>query len=132
MIHTKDLMIGNWVEYYLTENKTICSTPIQVAVITRKTISYDRSKIGSGCMCDVEEESLVGIPITEELLEKCGFCKGAYYWFDTNAVEVALVGSVAFMHFQGDEDWKVTDIQFLHQLQNAYYTLTKKELVVKL
>lgn len=123
MIHTKELMLGNYVTYL--------DTPMYVTGIFSDT-AYLNFEGNEGDVFEIEEESLAGVPITEELLEKCGFRKGEYYWFGPDETEVALVGSVALMDFMGDGDWRVTDIQFLHELQNAYYMLTKKQLEVKL
>lgn len=77
----------------------------------------------------IEDKDLLGIPITAELLEKCGYELGhdsIWKVGDTilhqtrHGFEVSLFGQF------------IEGIHFLHELQNAYRMLTKKEFEVKL
>lgn len=89
----------------------------------------------------VDMELFYSIPITRELLLKCGFTENnkVFEWdneFHTH-VEFELSNSIG-------RDWGVHidncdfqtvgvgDVQFLHQLQNIYFCATGKELEVKL
>ena len=123
MIHTQELMLGNWVYAY--------NEPCLVYGICQRAIQADIRGTGHAIKA-INQEKLEPIPITEELLEKCGFRKGKYYWFGPNEIEVSLEKSAVLMDFIGDEDWRIKDIHFLHELQNSYFMLTKKHLEVKL
>lgn len=80
-----------------------------------------------------------GIPLTPELLEKCGFTKKKFNteweWsiksnecnfkkFDFNE---SILGGYYFWTLQ-----KVVELKYVHQLQNLYYSLTGEELNIKL
>lgn len=78
-------------------------------------------------------EQLRGIPITPEILEKCGFGKKFFehYGNDRN-VTVFNIGDVELENF-GDNSYQLyaytTQVSYLHQLQNLYFALTQTELV---
>lgn len=73
-----------------------------------------------------------GIPLTPEILDKCGFEKdkdGVYningyainkvmYWLDTGHLQIALAYTPILN----------APCKYLHQLQNLYFALTGKEL----
>ena len=90
--------------------------------------------------CDFEP-----IPLTEEILLKCGFKKTEeYYAADEENVDVYTIGcfDIAFIDNEYklwisiDEDsyynFAWTEIKYLHQLQNIYFALTGQELEVNL
>lgn len=131
MIHTNELMLGNWVEYATGLNGEKRSIPMQVTGIFSDTV-YLNFEGNEGDVWEEKEENLLGIPITEELLEKCGFhykkmrgIRGTTY---TNEYSMAVVfdGTVSLCSPFGFIDC----IEFLHELQNAYFMLTKKHLEV--
>ncbi len=86
------------------------------------------------------------IPITEELLMKCGFERftpiGQYYnglkmltWFRGNGLVVyksfgpnAPYGGITIDNFKNPISGEKTELAYLHQLQNLYFALTGKEL----
>lgn len=131
MIHTNELMLGNWVEYATGLNGEKRSIPMYV-----KAIDEDEALLSfEGNEADlfiIEDKDLLGIPITEELLEKCGFrCDWKYN-------KIWELGCVLF-EFEDSRKWvlcrwgqRIENIEFLHELQNAYFMLTKKHLDVKL
>ena len=122
------------------------SNYLRVTDITQKgftTYVIDRSKYPLPKGWKVEP-----VPITEEILLKCGFIKsdsGNYHaHIDTN--ETVLID---YMHlYIGEEEkyFSIEDIyrnevyifsgnqtpKYLHQLQNLYYFLTQKELNIEL
>lgn len=76
---------------------------------------------------------LEGIPITPELLEKCGFKK------EQNEIDTKSNKNVEGRWIHDDYlEWPGLlylpnfKIKYLHQLQNLYYSLTGKELEIKL
>lgn len=123
MIHTSELMLGNWVTYL--------GTPMYVTGIFSDTV-YLNFEGNEGDVFEIEEESLMGIPITEELLEKCGFKefrrRGGFVAYSDNGYEYG--NKLVLDH----GDYSLVGINyglhFLHELQNAYYMLTKKELEI--
>lgn len=83
------------------------------------------------------------IPITEELLEKCGFKKDVdannlyRYVIDDCLFEIRLWDSGTFIKLENYCEDCVRKVRLpktpnLHQLQNAYYLVTGNELEIKL
>ena len=126
MIHTNELMLGNWVEYATGLHGDKRSIPMQVTGIFSDTV-YLNFDGNEGDVFEEEEENLLGIPITEELLEKCGF--NMKKWIDENNVIVDKFpnGYALLMYSR-----RIEGISFLHELQNAYFMTAKKHLEVKL
>ena len=131
MIHTNELMLGNWVEYATGINGDKRSIPMYVVAIDEEEalLSFEGNETGP---LIIEQERLRGIPITEELLDKCGFDKGPGFLyqigFDT-FITVQVFPDFTRLHFKGIV---FGDFRFLHELQNAYFMLTKKHLDIKL
>ena len=80
-------------------------------------------------------EYLQPIPLTEELLLRLGFEE----YMSKNDIRISIGGGVLLQfHFGvnqiecwiGDEISR-TDVYYLHELQNLYYSLTKNELTLK-
>lgn len=72
-----------------------------------------------------------GIPLTHEILEKCGF-----YWNDP-FYEIKNPSAAGLLKISySEEDGYVYDfmtkLNYLHQLQNLYFALTGEELPVKI
>ena len=73
----------------------------------------------------VDIERLQPIELTEEILLKCGFKKGfegGTLWYLDNF----FVASLDFIY------WSDIKIKHLHQLQNIYFALSKKELEINM
>ncbi len=136
MIQSNDLRLGNKVLW----NDLICT----VAGI-QYFIDADENKEGhivdlynNGEMVQTPYVSYINpIPLTPEILEKCGFEKkyshsnlskyvgnGTLYWNDVMSL------SYAFGHDYEEEPIEHT--QYLHQLQNLYFALTGEELKINL
>lgn len=132
MIDVKSLMIGNWVIY---ENKYI-----QVESIDGITINQE---FFGGQICfDIKMDELSPIPLTPEILEKCGFKKhknsNEYwtFWILPNEWRInqshhnePSAGVESGKFYWGEEYIEMTS---LHHLQNFYFCHTGKELEVKL
>lgn len=81
----------------------------------------------------VDVENLEPVPITEELLTKCGFdepCDGVYE-HGFGKFEVTKEGDEWWVSWHGGCDYWFA-IKYLHQLQNAYQLVTKEELTLQL
>lgn len=92
-------------------------------------IVLDRSK------CPLKEGwEAVPIPLTPEVLEKCGaylkrcdhFCN--YYKLGILVIKRLIIESVFYCDIK---DFGEIEVKHLHQLQNLYYALTGKELEYK-
>ena len=108
MINAQDLRIGN---YILDGGGNIVKvTPQRIADIDNKFVINNP------------------IPLTEDILLKCGFerieskwrLKNGYHWIQVNLY------SYFINHIQHGL------IEYLHELQNLYFALTKEELEINL
>lgn len=123
MIQSNELRIGNWVkrnEY----NAKIIALSVSGLVAEREDGARYYGAI----------HALVPIPLTEELIEKQGWEKVGYYYTDKNGLEIYETNDGWHLHI--DDDKCQTTIAILvnsvHELQNAYFVATKKELEIKL
>lgn len=138
MIQANELRIGNWVEIYDAPN--IYKIENGFCQVEAMTIHYMQYK---------DDIKLCGIPITEDILLKCGFeyrnenrGLGAILDFKNKEFDNWKYDmSVAFQHETDNKEivylhflqHKTTNsIKYLHQLQNLYFALTQKELTIKL
>lgn len=112
----KELRIGNWViNNYLKPDYETNKDPI----------GWNYYKIE--CGGDIEDyEDYEPIPLTEEILLKCGFEKLGLIKYELNGVVLNIKWSSYFIH-RFD-----TEIKHLHQLQNLYFALKGEELKIKL
>ena len=70
------------------------------------------------------------IPLTEEILLKCGFKKrsdGDYNLFKYSEVDIIICNDFSSWQCDGI-NFSVNRIKYLHQLQNLYWCLVGKEL----
>ena len=123
MIQAKDLRIGNWVNYHYSENETIpCKIDAQ-DIFNISNRYMDNHKIHSP------------MPLTEELLIKCGFKKinhihGYSFWaMDRKNGYPKIDIYESRTEYMG---YSVKHVQYLYQIQNLYFTLTGKELEINL
>lgn len=117
----QELSIGNLVCY----NGKV----VKVEQITKHKIGYhtkpNETRMNYARLCEVEP-----IPITEELLLKCGFdepCDGVY---EREDFEITKEGDEWWVSWHGGCDYWFA-IKYLHQLQNAYQLVTGEELEIK-
>lgn len=115
-----ELRIGNWVSFVQDAHRYKDYHQI-TNISTKKALCYNG---------DVEPE-LYPIPITPELLEKCGFekqivlGKDGLFWYQFG--ELSYSEAHKRWWFRG----VFRDIEFLHQLQNIIFSLTGEELPIK-
>ena len=141
MIDTNELRIGNFVSTngkpMNTSNKGIYKV---LAIDSRD--SFEELK---GCVtitCDDPRYKDVGawcqylepIPLTPELLEKCGFeyDNGKECWeMDGECIDINIHPKEIGIEVDYWEN-SLIKCKYLHQLQNMYYAITGEELEVKL
>lgn len=127
MIKANELRLGNLVypfdDYRLLKEKTILRDCIKV---NYKDLKYT--------------SKLFPIPLTEEILLKCGFNKGIDGSFIKNDISVFLDKRFKTnLYLQTNElslnhNWFGYEckVKHLHQLQNLYFALTGEELKIEL
>ena len=129
MIDARELRIGNYIFWNIPQKKGV---PHRIIGILERSLHTVPISIPDSR--DVEEYE--PIPLTPELLEKCGVDtasnetvfkekyltaknRGIHFFFRNNILEYSTVHSCNKTH-----------IKYLHQLQNLFYCLTGKELEV--
>lgn len=126
MVNTNKLMLYNWVEYL--------NNPVRVVGILLATVCLDYGGDYGDFIDDVEEENIFGIPITEEILEKCGFYKCENLpdnWFVNDFDD-------KIFQLRGDKSDEyeligmATSFKYLHELQNLYFLYRKEPLNIEL
>lgn len=73
---------------------------------------------------------LDGIPLTPELLKRCGFEKGINNP-DYHDLRFFVLTKIEEGYRLRNCDYPGRDIKYLHQLQNLYFALTGEELTIK-
>ena len=124
MINANELRIGNWVRF----KHLLCF------IIT---IKQDNCEIQSSrLVVNSSYDFIEPIPLTPEILEKCGFVYSwdggtneANYSVKKNGkIVFSINDSLVFRH----SFYNSTKLQYLHQLQNLIFALTGEELIFKL
>lgn len=74
------------------------------------------------------------IPLTPEILEKCGFYKSHLggYWKSGQRLDINAESISYCLYENFNEVLRSKKLQYLHQLQNLYFALTGSELIVSL
>lgn len=133
-ILANELRIGNWVsqkyaEYGLANNS--------------KGYYFSNNQIKSEDLkwCEDYPDNYNPIPLTPEILEKCGFKKWGFRETDVNYELMHANMGLASIVFDKEDDYCYLDFEgtkasqeivYLHQLQNLVHALTGAELEVKL
>lgn len=124
---TDKLMVGNFINYE-TVNPDTGDSILETIVVTGNIIKTIELQGG---------EKYYGIPLTPEILGKCGFMNNgyalflpindntAYFWFHPHN---NMFGLAINYNMEEDEQSINLPIKFLHQAQNAVYALTGTEL----
>lgn len=128
MIQPNELRIGNWV--YDSEHTQY---PMQVVGIGSDYV-YLGFEDYEGDIRECDSKKVDPIPLTKELIEIQGWEKVGYYYTDKNGLEIYETNDGWHLHI--DDNKHQTTIAILinsvHELQNAYFVATKKELEIKL
>jgi hypothetical protein len=115
MIKANEIRVGNWVK------------------AVRSDCWYQVNKQNFSAYVDnIHTEP---IPITNEILEKCGFDYVDHYSCIIDIWEFKkAVGGGAIFHYNSENSPRSRQVtlRYLHQLQNLYFALTGKELPISL
>jgi hypothetical protein len=111
MIQANELRIGNW---YVNQ--------------WGEYLQVDPDLLGA----DNLESYPNPIPVTPEILEKCGFEHiGSEWRFKADFTECFEVKDGKIFYTGGEGVCYGVGCQYLHELQNLVYSITKKELIYK-
>lgn len=129
MIDIKELRINNWIE--LRYPRGLAWAQVKKIDASEKVFTSNRIL---NSINDIDSDLAEPIPLTEELLLKCGF--------DENMVLSTIEGEI---RYYGDGDINIggedsctlgmvyiAKCKYLHQLQNLYFALTGEELEIHL
>lgn len=127
MIDVHDLCIGNWV---YDGDKT--QFPMFIRAVGEDYIYLDFEG-NEGDLWETTPEDLQGIPLTDDIMERCGFILKDGLW-RRGAVKVKPESSFVSVEYQSN-GWlrtsaNSTEIYYLHQLQNFVYVTTRQQLKV--
>lgn len=132
MVSVNELRRGNWVndEYRI---------PMYVCQIFNSSVDLSEDESGEGYI-NFQQEDIFHIPLTKELLEKCGWiwneeCNSYEKYPNGDARMNLRQNSVNQSYSMFNYVLKANickNIYFLHQLQNIYYVLTQTELPINL
>lgn len=80
--------------------------------------------------------SIEGIPLSEEWLNKCGFVIGigqaTGFYAGINGIAVQQAGNDWWVCLRGTEGYQlIRPVNFVHELQNIVFILTDQELQIK-
>jgi hypothetical protein len=119
MIQANELRIGNWVKVGDTES-TVCLIDHQFILLQGNAVIN-------------RPEQIEPIPLTPEILEKCGFEWSIYHQGFYKKDFVNILGEYQYGYrfkiFRTSQ-YVGTKINYLHQLQNLVFILTGEELTI--
>lgn len=127
MIKATDLRIGNWVRLHDPRKERRTGTE---RVWGRLLLALEQNDPED----DIITRNVEPIPITPEILTKCGlverYVKGEWSWSQGGKWQGFTEGYLKEdgYHYLGD----YPPIHYLHQLQNLYFAITGEELEVRL
>lgn len=128
MIQANQLRIGNWI---LKDGKYF-----QIIYgINKKYVYGLDSEILDSHINKSELNNLHPIPLTEEILLKCGFDNGYEITIKIGRKKIVFNWSIKIVSTGYRSGWyceKYRNIKYLHQLQNLIFALTGKELEINL
>lgn len=123
-----ELRIGNYVQYSNEYNVFI----LQVDTIYAKKITV----LHNSSPTTMKVSEIQGIPLTEEVLLKCGFSEvGIYenvYHKDCFRVYLDRKGKQGLVKYETENYHIEVEAKSVHQLQNLYFALIGKELPLTL
>lgn len=116
MVDTKELMIGNWVTYEGELVKVVGMIEERVAV---RPGDSDKMRYS------LKGRNLEPVRLDDHVMAKCGFVKNSHLWVINDALILEPFRSAYSLSYFGQ---RIEGLKYLHQLQNAYFMLTGKQL----
>ena len=136
MIKSNELRIGNWVNIFRTP-KDKSMSPFKIEEIYKWDMDDKYYVIVDSTFSVNIDTGIEPIPLTEEMLLKCGFEQlsigdGYNYILSINGFGWSVNLKSNDVGFDFLEYQSITKVKHLHQLQNLYHSLTGEELEIKL
>lgn len=123
MIAANELRIGNWVKGIVRPKE-----PVQI-----KELSNNICKAGEYLN---DYEDVLPIFLSQSILEKCGFKRvnhiHGYTFYSLSESKTNRAHIDIYPEKTSWMGYSVSNCKHLHQLQNLYYSLTGKELIITL
>ncbi len=127
----KELRVGNYLEYH-KGYRGITKFYAKVDELRHDVVICNKNG-------EIIEEELAPIELTSDIMKKIGFKKkGETYTKNINGYFVQwsdlpqLVKLLTISHQGKDEFMHKHNVYYLHQLQNAFYTMTNQEMNIEL
>lgn len=131
MIAANELRIGSWVNH---NGKPMKVLSVESDIDNNALPVMENGRDFYRMSFDTDGD-LQPIPLTPEILEKCGFeLKKSDNWTE---YRLGIIG-FDFNHSRlsgchiGGEEYHYIEVSYLHQLQNLYFAITGRELEVEL
>ncbi len=123
MIQANEYRLGNLVNY------TVNREPLHIGKITGLYVTQEEER---KIIIDYHYPGVFGepIPLTPDILEKCGFDKRGYKKLSNKLKLEWSFGNEFWIDREGETVFTFENINSLHQLQNLYFALTGEELNV--
>lgn len=143
MIDPRELRIGNYISYYIYDQQNPYPDRIKSIYFGDESKEY-RLEMESGkfSLGHLTIQGIKPIPLTEDILMKCGFDEDWESGFIVYKIEVKdSYGHKFDISLVKDDSgisfnyvcWDINcGVKYVHELQNLYYDLTKTELNVQL
>lgn len=119
----QELRIGNWVLGH-SYKMALGFVPAKISMLGTKRVQLDRANGG-------QYENIKPIPLTEEILLKCGAVEQSYHWDFMGYFWKFEAGSLIF-HDENYYGSHLPGCDFLHELQNLYFIIEGEELDISL
>ena len=143
MINLQELRLGNYVN--ADDSVNFKDVPMRITAITPAFLSGIAHIINLP-VSDISVQSIKPIPVAEDILLKCGFWKGDFlgngdaFCLETSDFYINIFASNTIQGHKWDihiDDESFMNVgyghfDYVHELQNLFYDLTKTELKIEL
>lgn len=115
-----ELRIGNWIEAYPGGYVQVVSLPNELGREIMTTPNFLGATHGS---------IYHPIPLTPQVLEKCGFKNTEYNVYKKGKFEFYKDHTTGTSYYPGLPPETATKFKYVHQLQNLHFAITNEELI---
>ena len=134
MIQANELRIGN----YITDKWN--STYIRIESISKEGIDLEIEDDGNWPECarrwiepSIRIDEIFGIPLTEELLLKCGAISTVKGFYHHDRFSLRWIEAYKYWYVTDMETGcYITKVEFLHEWQNTWFILQGEELKIEI
>ncbi len=117
-----ELRIGNLVYFFKDTAAIVIAISSEELYLTQ-----------GGGFINPKTEECIPIPLTEEWLLRFGFEKEGVYYSNSHLEISEIISKKGYDAYCTDMDFSIfmTELKYVHQLQNLYFALTGEELKLK-